>query len=559
MVKVCVPPTNAPTAQFNPALYLIHSHSITHGDSSPNKRLWSHAIAMIDSLIVWSICGTIGFRYKLACMIRKRSTFELSSDVAPAASSSHWGCEDELSSDVGEGALQRHVARRQKVGTWYPAGPETLAEALDWVSADMQSIADHDRRHGANFMQSLIKKLQNGIVFTSCYSGSGMAEAAAARILEHSKMMNPGIDMHLNFWSVTEKDASTREILAAHTAPSRALHRFVDVLDRVPAYTLAKCKEEEANAMAALRQLGDELEGQEISKDEFKRMKDGLGTAYIATITGLLKNCRFKEKCWCEEHGQECYISPRSCEAYALCLWHDVTGTTCCPFSSMSSSVSGFSGEWVDPATLPCLVWCMSMAFYEPDLVTHECVRGFQESQLVAAFDGEGTEGSSDMPRQSQFARSTLSGTRFPGYDNFSLVFSPSHLGIPSERMRKYSQFRLRAVNNVHGPEGPEQTKMLDQHELFRSIFFRNCISDASMYMVAKRGMLAAHRHRLAAESGLAWIMDWSHVCDEEKAPPCRRISPTISLRRPHFPIPSTCPLPTNHPTQTHHKHFTKL
>lgn len=93
----------------------------------------------------------------------------------------------------------------------------------------------------------------------------------------------------------------------------------------------------------------------------------------------------------------------------------------------------------------------------------------------------------------------------------FSLVFSPVDLGIPSERPRKYTQFHVRGISPlVHSDLAPSEAQER-YAQLFKQLFFRRCVCDASVYVVADPYMIAQHRRALAAKTGDAWAMEWDH------------------------------------------------
>jgi hypothetical protein len=92
------------------------------------------------------------------------------------------------------------------------------------------------------------------------------------------------------------------------------------------------------------------------------------------------------------------------------------------------------SALWVDQATLPCLAWAMSTRYVGPDIIEHECVRAFEPAQLQSIFND------SESAAVCEVSRCAAAGS-IPSYSMHSFVFSPTDLGIPSERLRRYTQF----------------------------------------------------------------------------------------------------------------------
>ena len=139
---------------------------------------------------------------------------------------------------------------------------------------------------------------------------------------------------------------------------------------------------------------------------------------------------------------------------------------------------AGVRTKWVDEATLPFMAWAFSMRFYEPHQVVHECVKQFQVETLAGTFNVIDPQ---EVLPKSPLAYSTRLGVPYAGYSYFSFVFGPKDLGIPSQRMRRYTGFNLN--NALHFAASPERNEL---DELFKSIAFRKCIIDGSIYMVTR-------------------------------------------------------------------------
>ncbi|MFM7978024.1 MAG: hypothetical protein ACKPKO_01800, partial [Candidatus Fonsibacter sp.] len=134
--------------------------------------------------------------------------------------------------------------------------------------------------------------------------------------------------------------------------------------------------------------------------------------------------------------------------------------------------------KWVDEATLPCMAWAFSIRFYEPRQVIHECVKQFQAETLAGTF--EVIDPHKALPK-SPLAYSTRLGVPYAGYSFFSFVFGPKDLGIPSQRMRRYTGFNLN--NAIYFAASSERNKL---NKLFKPIAFRKCTTYGSIYMVTR-------------------------------------------------------------------------
>lgn len=113
---------------------------------------------------------------------------------------------------------------------------------------------------------------------------------------------------------------------------------------------------------------------------------------------------------------------------------------------------------WLDEATLPCLTWLYSSAYYQPDSILHECVARFEEKTMrnIVSNEGEDIDGgrrrrASTAPRPTWCNRVRPQCTE--GYAVTSIIFSPSQLGIPSDRYRKYTFLNLvgSVALRIHG------------------------------------------------------------------------------------------------------------
>jgi hypothetical protein len=92
---------------------------------------------------------------------------------------------------------------------------------------------------------------------------------------------------------------------------------------------------------------------------------------------------------------------------------------------------------WCDPSTLSTLTWAYSTRFDEPDEVQQECVSNFHHQVFFDIFSA--AEGVLKNP----CAKPLPASTPYQGYQCRMHSFSPTDLGVPSERRRKYCNFKL--------------------------------------------------------------------------------------------------------------------
>ena len=150
-----------------------------------------------------------------------------------------------------------------------------------------------------------------------------------------------------------------------------------------------------------------------------------------------LSDVEFMEQDFCLVHQTNCYISPRRDPADRRSLWVEASGNTCCPWSAMARAVQ--TGGWLDVASLPFMVWCCSTRFYEPDLILQENVCRFPEQELQRIFNDFSDGVLKDLCTRPFDADE---GTQ-RCYEMQVHSFSPTDLGVPSNRQRQYASFSL--------------------------------------------------------------------------------------------------------------------
>ena len=368
-----------------------------------------------------------------------------------------------MQADV-EATLTRQPKRMRKgIGAWYPDGPNNLDECFAWTDDARAAMALYDISKGSDLCANFQNNIARKIVLTSSYSGVGTAEYALSRILASSEGSGSNFVVH----SACDNCPLALRTLMAHVGPSSPDHVFVDVLDRLPPDVKEECLGLQKTMLADVKELkaAIPLTGMQL----FNKKKCKLGDTYVARLKQILVKCDFLENAWCRKCQKYCPLSPRS-DGHEEDLWIEVAGTTCCPFSSMNLS----STEWASDATLPCMVWAFSTRFWQADIIVHECVQYFQPEVLLSIFNNLGL----DTPMlRSQSSRFYIEDAN---YEMFSMVFTPTQLGIPSERYRRYSQFHLKAVSSML------HRNQQDLHEaVFRDLFFKNRQITAQTYEVA--------------------------------------------------------------------------
>ena len=209
--------------------------------------------------------------------------------------------------------------------------------------------------------------------------------------------------------------------------------------------------------MNHVKRLGKLLDSTIISKAEFEKQRDELAHSYVGKLCKILSCCQFQQSDHCLVCDQLCQIIPTLDSGT---LWLEVAGTTCCPWTGMNSSERG---NWVDSATLPCLVWAFSTKQFGAHLIVHECTPRFRQEDLAGFLnsnpDGRRCEDSEDMDMPELFQ---------DAYDMFTVIFSPYQLGIPTVSLRRYTWFCRRSKLSV--PLSESAIATLFEQVLFGSV-----------------------------------------------------------------------------------------
>jgi hypothetical protein len=406
-----------------------------------------------------------------------------------------------------ESSLSTQPNRKRKFHGGHVPGPRNLNDVMDWLGRYLISMVEVDRGQLLNLMTNLQQRVLAGIVLTSTYSGTGAFETVGCmiwnKVVEWSRQLAGEAGMNVDnvaalvpppfiCWAATDLMPASQRCLAAHRSGSRPRHIFTNVLGRLPDAERAQCLAIQSRKLRAFKDCELGVEQGCLTKAELERKQHVLGTELIEELKDVLGSVEFKSTDWCIQCQRQCPISPRHDPALKDLFWMEMAGTTCCPFSTM-----GPCGRWLSEATLPCLVWAFSTRYYEPDQVGHECVAGFDETELRDILSQHATE---SMPLlKCPMSRPDCA---CAGYGMFSTVFSSSHTGVPSDRIRKYSLFNLLATESfVACPQ-----RLLD---LFQQIFFRDCVADASIYMQVPESFTKDHLERKAQKYNVDWMVEY--------------------------------------------------
>ena len=455
------------------------------------------------------------------------------SSQASASSSYQTGIQDDLDhlelvpTPTPTAKREHHGQKRPR--TWYRSSPNTLDETLGIVEEDVCQLIRMQALHGVNYKDNLNRTLEQGVVMTTCFSGTLAAEHVGARIFQQGAWAGK-----LVLWSACDILPVCEKIACHHVPRSKPLHYFPNILDRLPDRVLEKLVKVETTALAKFQKLKRAYKGDidfapTISKVEFEAGKKDMGIAYAKKLKRILQRTVFKRTSWCSFHETECPVSPRECPNLSLkrMRWVEVAGTTCCPWASIGSH-----NHMMDKATLPCLTWIYASKYYEPDDIVHECSPNFRPEQLERDLNKTDPEGEDEGEDESDSDCEGLSHHCYPKcpssrptdptrgaddatrtYKMFSLRFSPVDRGIPMSRKRVYTWFRLSLFVDILVEETCLQSN-------FQDMFFAECTSNASIYMVASEQQLLDHQRSWVDAKSMGWMVDYELEGREGREPP---------------------------------------
>ena len=249
----------------------------------------------------------------------------------------------------------------------------------------------------------MMQKLERGIHLLTDYSGTGQPEAVLHRA--RSLAEGFGVAVKLDCARASDVAAHCREVLLAYDSPrmcvlgdlvARQSARF---RKRLAAITIAtRCKLREATTQCS-------------NPDKRCTLAERARFIWLHKVRALIVNspCSTEQKAYCYRHQTECPAvpSPSALPDGKAPLRLCVAGISCLDWSSRGSrkkTLGKGSAAWAS--------FLKEIYDSEPDTVVLECTRAYRHEDLEFVLG----------------SKYTLSW----------LVFSPTQVGIPSERFRKY-------------------------------------------------------------------------------------------------------------------------
>ena len=260
------------------------------------------------------------------------------------------------------------------------------------------------------FFYALVATLQLGIRLCTDYSGMGCAEMALTNIVS-----GIGCVAGLGFANVFCHRASdilphARSVLLSHTGVAAPRHVFGDLFDRIPRSALKEMQAAQRNiakqVQRAWRTSSAESGARAISRNWGKK----LCTECERIMSQPHNAIPPLRKAFCYKHNQCCRVSGGRDDPASI-ITITVAGVTCTDYSSMGKGLQN-TGVTV----LAFYAFAFQILADLPEIVLLECTVLF-DTIVLAIFSGK--------------------------YVIQCIDFSPSDMGIPSSRPRKYMLLTL--------------------------------------------------------------------------------------------------------------------
>lgn len=312
-----------------------------------------------------------------------------------------------------------------------PAGPASYEEIFDWASFLVKSVEAYLARREVNlqpFLDAGIAKKK--IIRSTTYSGMGCPEQSMKSI-KKAFAEQFGIDIKYECYSAMDCNPLLRHL---NPVPQ---HIFKDIYDLIPKKLHATLTSLQARARQKFVKSVAKQTGRK------KELLGEHGLKFLLAACETLRKHTFdlSAGAHCAVHNARCPLL-RCVEGSDLLI--EIGGHTCTPFSS-----AGKRWKYLDPQALPAVVWLFWVLAKKPHIFIDECTPLF-DGRLISEVLGD-------------------------HYDITSMVFSPTDMGIPTSRSRRYTYAVLKSMANgaFRVDEGFLKSVALRSCDLHGSIFFR--------------------------------------------------------------------------------------
>lgn len=291
--------------------------------------------------------------------------------------------------------------KRHRVSDSAPPGASSRREVLCALETLLMGMPSSAR-------ECFLDKLQNGVMLLTDYSGTGQAEYALMRLALFA--VDRGREPKVHAARASDISPACRRFLKGlcMDIPGLELPKTCVMGDLVSRQSLPF-----RNALITLTMDCRRRTSEPGPVDDSRRARFEAQAAekarkkWLAGVKALIKRYPTnvdKASATCSAHGQSCRVFP-----HHECGWITllIAGISCLDWSSR-----GLRGRTIGKGALAWASFMRELMSYLPDIAILECTRSYMHEDLVAVTDA--------------------------AYDTFPLVFSPTDVGIPSQRVRKY-------------------------------------------------------------------------------------------------------------------------
>ena len=371
-----------------------------------------------------------------------------------------------------------------KPSTFMLAGPKDAETALGWIGTVLAALS----ATWPSAVDRLLACLGRGIDIVTDYSGVGMPEHFFSMLTKtvQAKFPNSGVNRGcVKFLRASDCNQDCRRVLCNSNPGPQCI--LGDLTHRAPDQFLQKVKAmwgEMSCEFAKRKQVGEDkrvlvndlgrqlaLAAAEVAKESATAEVFPNDFASNAHLGGI------NSKDLCFKHDMLCSVFPGV---------HDrlVNGRICIAIAGMVCkdwSIRGSRMGFLGPSFLPWICWIREMLILLPVIIIAECTTLFDHETFAAAVACH--------------------------YTLVSLVFSPTDVGMPVERIRKYMVLRRTTVCKSLMDFTPEG---------FGRVFFRQVKINGDVFYRAPAEMVEqlvaamAKRMHLPAMPGRPW--QWLQV-----------------------------------------------
>ena len=286
----------------------------------------------------------------------------------------------------------------------FPRGPETRYECMRSVELQLDSLPEPH-------VASMLQKLSNpGLVVCTDYSGLGQPEYALKRIQDWAYEKH-ACKSSVEFQRSGDLLPEACKVLAESSPRSTCV--FGDMMKRMPKDINAKL-----NEILQRHRTEQELSmSASVGRQAKQASKRASEKKYLAEAKKLILDedpavCT-QWQSWCKKHKAMCHVHKFKGTGRGH-IRMSIAGITCVDWSSR-----GIKKGTLGKSCMAFTAYMREVIHTLPDVVLLECVRQYQEGDAILMLEHN--------------------------YHYTGLVFSPSEIGLPIERYRKFMVFLLRS------------------------------------------------------------------------------------------------------------------